>query len=169
MPCVVLHNIRSVHNVGSIFRTADAAGVGRIFLTGYTPTPLDRFDIPRKDFAKVSLGAEKSVQWTYRATLAQALRELREEGYYIAAVEQNKNSISLFKFRSRRRDPAKGRGKTQKKPLAIVLGNEVRGLSPAALEQVDKIVEIPMRGKKESLNVSVAAGVALFTLLRELQ
>ncbi len=154
---LVLHNIRSVYNVGSIFRTADAAGVSKIILSGYTPLPHDRFGMPRKDFAKVSLGAENTVPWEQVKTFSVAIKKLKKENVYVVAVEQDKKSVSLFDFK-----PLfdKTQGKT--KPLALVLGNEVRGLSKPALALCDKIVEIPMRGKKESLNVSVAAGIALF-------
>lgn len=151
---LVLHNIRSVYNVGSIFRTADAAGVEKIFLTGYTPTPLDRFGNPRKDLGKVALGAEKTVEWEQTKTLAGAIKKLEAEGYTVVAVEQDKNSTSLFDYKP-------------PKKLALVLGNEVRGLSRSSLNLCDAIVEIPMRGKKESLNVSVAAGIALFIVLHK--
>jgi len=153
MECVlVLHNIRSVHNVGSIFRTADAAGVSKIILSGYTPAPLDRFLRERRDFAKVSLGAEKTVPWSATAQLAPALRKLKKEGFYIIALEQDARATSLFNFRP------------PQEKIALVLGNEVRGISKTSLRYADKIVEIPMRGTKESLNVSVAAGIALFNL-----
>jgi len=148
---LVLNNIRSVHNVGSIFRTADAAGIEKIYLVGYTPTPLDRFGTPRKDFTKVSLGAEHTVPWVHVKTFASAVKQIKKQGYTIAAVEQDKHSISLFAYKP-------------PKKLALVLGNEVQGLPKTALAQCDKILEIPMRGKKESLNVSVTAGIALFTL-----
>jgi 23S rRNA (guanosine2251-2'-O)-methyltransferase len=151
---LVLHNIRSVHNVGSIFRTADAAGVSNIVLSGYTPAPMDRFGRERADFNKVSLGAEKTVSWEQAKTLAAALKKLRRENFKIAAVEQDTKATSLFDYRP----------KTTK--LALVLGNEVRGISHESLKLCDDIVEIPMRGSKESLNVAVAAGVALFALLR---
>ena len=150
---LVLHNIRSVHNVGSIFRTADAAGVEKIILSGYTPTPLDRFDLPRKDFAKVSLGAEKTISWEHVKTISGAIKQLKKEGYFVIAVEQAKNSTSLFDFQA-----------PKNKKLALVLGNEVRGISKQSLKSMNAIVEIPMRGKKESLNVSVAAGIAMFVL-----
>lgn len=140
--------------MGSIFRTADAAGVSKIILSGYTPGPIDRFKLPRKDFAKVSLGAEKTIFWSQTKTLAQAIRQLKKENYFVAAVEQDKRSTSLFDFKA-----------PKDKPLALVLGNEVRGISKQGLALCDAVVEIPMRGKKESLNVSVAAGIALFTLL----
>ena len=155
---LVLHNIRSVYNVGSIFRTADAGGVSQIILSGYTPAPLDRFNIPRKDLAKVSLGAEKTVPWTQIKSLPTAIKHLKHEGCMIVAVEQDKRATSLFDFR-----PPKN------KKLALVLGNEVRGLSKTSLKLVDAIVEIPMHGKKESLNVSVAAGVVVFMLARNIR
>ena len=152
---LVLHNIRSVYNVGSIFRTADAAGVSRVILSGYTPTPVDRFSTPRKDFAKVSLGAEKSVPWAQKKqNLPSLIKYLRDEDFMIVALEQAKNAVPLYDFK-----PPKN------KKIALVLGNEVRGLSRAVLKLCDKVVEIPMRGKKESLNVSVVAGVAMFALL----
>jgi len=152
--------------VGSIFRTADAAGVSKIFLTGYTPTPLDRFNRERKDFVKVSLGAEKSVPWKSVAQLAPVLKKLKKDGYEIIAIEQSKNSTPLFDYvsKSRRSEvgtPTKASGK-----IAIIMGNEVLGLSPQSLKYADHILEIPMHGTKESLNVSVAAGIALFELMR---
>jgi 23S rRNA (guanosine2251-2'-O)-methyltransferase len=157
MITLLLHNIRSVHNVGSIFRTADAAGVSKIILSGYSPTPLDRFGRERKDFTKVSLGAEKSVPWEYKPILTPTLKKLKKEGFEIVAIEQHKQSKNLFNY------------VPQNKNIAVVMGNEVRGVSPAVLKACDTILEIPMQGKKESLNVSVAAGVALFTLTRTLE
>ncbi|OGC84441.1 hypothetical protein A3F55_00520 [Candidatus Adlerbacteria bacterium RIFCSPHIGHO2_12_FULL_53_18] len=148
---LVLHNIRSVYNVGSIFRTADAAGVEKVYLCGYTPAPLDRFGAPRKDLAKVALGAEKTIPWVQVKTLASAIKQLKKENYLVAAVEQDKNSTPLFSYKP-------------PKKLALVLGNEVRGLSKSSLKLCDVVLEIPMRGHKESLNVSVAAGIAMFAL-----
>lgn len=152
----VLHNIRSVHNVGSIFRTADAAGVKEIYLCGITPTPLDRFGRLRKDFAKVSLGAEKSVEWERANSTNRVLERLKKEGYKILAVEQSEKSISYHNFRLRT---------SQTRRLAIVLGNEVKGLPQSVLKKADKILEIPMRGRKESLNVAVAFGIVIYGLL----
>jgi len=148
---LILHNIRSVYNVGSIFRTADAAGVSKIYLSGYTPTPLDRFKRERPDLAKVALGAEKTIAWEYCKTGIEAISRARKDGFTIVAVEQDKNATPLFSY-------------APKNKIALVLGNEVRGLSYALLAKCDDIVEIPMLGYKESLNVSVAAGIALFTL-----
>lgn len=141
--------------MGSIFRTADAAGVTKIILSGYTPVPLDRFGRARKDFNKVSLGAEKTVAWEQTKQIASALKQLKKDGYELVAVEQDKKSVSLFDYR-----PSHPK-------IALIFGNEVNGLSNSVLKHADIVVEIPMRGKKESLNVSVAAGVALFTLLQD--
>jgi 23S rRNA (guanosine2251-2'-O)-methyltransferase len=165
--CVlILHNIRSVHNVGSIFRTADAAGVSNIILCGYTPAPLDRFGRERKDFIKVSLGAEKTVLWEHAKQFASVVRKLKKENYTIVALEQDKKSISLFDYCNKIRNNETGAQATTSEKIALVLGNEPRGLSKQALALCDVIVEIPMRGKKESLNVSVASGIALFELLK---
>ena len=150
---IILHNIRSVHNVGSIFRTADAAGVSEIILSGYTPTPLDRFNQPRPDFAKVSLGAEKTMPWKQVRTLGTTLSRLQKEGCCLIAIEQDAHSTPLFNF-----TPPRG------KKLVVIFGNEVRGVSKPLLKKCDAILEIPMHGKKESLNVSVTAGIALVVL-----
>src|SRR5258708_3926265 len=146
MECaLILHNIRSTHNVGSIFRTADAAGVSKIYLTGYTPGPLDRFGRARSDVAKVALGAEKTVPSEQSKNLASIIKKLSAQGgsalggkkekYLILALEQHPKSISLFDFKL---------PKHQK--FALLLGNEVRGLSPSTLRLADHILEIPMRG-----------------------
>ena len=152
---LILHDIRSVHNVGSLFRTADGAGVSRIILSGYTPTPLDRFGNARKDFCKVSLGAEESIPWEVVESLGSKLGSLKTEGYIIVMIEQHAISKSLFEW-----NPPTG------SRLAIVLGNEVLGISEQTMGHADVVLEIPMLGKKESLNVSVAGGVALFELLK---
>jgi len=154
---LILHNIRSVHNVGSIFRTADAAGVSRIILSGYTPTPLDRFGRERGDFNKVSLGAEKTVPWTQVKTLGPTLTKLKKENCVLVAIEQDTNSQNLFDWKPSPKD----------REFAVIVGNEVRGVSKALLKKCDVILEIPMHGTKESLNVSVTAGIALFTLLQK--
>lgn len=149
MRAVLLHNIRSSHNVGSIFRTADAAGVARVFLTGYTPAPLDRFKRPNTEIAKTALGAERFLSWEQHASSARLIRRLRADGWHIAAVEQDARAIDYRAF-----EPA---DKT-----LFVFGNEVRGLSTALRAACDSLIEIPMKGKKESLNVAVAAGIVLF-------
>lgn len=149
---LILHDIRSTHNVGSIFRTADAVGILKIYLTGYTPAPLDRFGRPRKDIAKVALGAEKSVSWEHFPKIKTLLKKLKEEKVQIVALEQAENSIDYKTFKT-------------KNSLALILGNEVGGIEKSILKLCDKVIEIPMSGKKESLNVSVSAGIALFRIL----
>lgn len=150
---VILSDIRSGHNVGSIFRTVDAAGCTKLFLCGITPTPLDRFGRPRSDIAKVALGAEGWVPWEYAASCTRLLGHLKKDGYTILALEQNARSISYASFRLSRK---------QWQKTALVLGNEVEGLSRAILNRADHIVEIPMHGRKESLNVAVAFGIVVF-------
>jgi tRNA G18 (ribose-2'-O)-methylase SpoU len=148
---LILHNIRSTHNVGSLFRTADAAGVSKIMLTGYTPTPLDRFGRQRKDIAKVSLGAESSIPWEQMADVHAAIHTLREKGYVVAAVEQDERAVSYTTYSS-------------DQPTALILGNEVDGMPHEVLAECDVVLEIPQYGTKESLNVSVAGGIVLFGL-----
>jgi 23S rRNA (guanosine2251-2'-O)-methyltransferase len=166
---VILHNIRSVHNVGSIFRTADAVGVEKIYLCGITPSPLDRFGKLRPDFAKVALGAEKYISWESAKGTVVIIKKLKKENYQIFALEQAKDSVSIFHL-PRPSPPA---------PCScLILGDEVRGIPPSVLKLADHILEIPMRGAmvagkdhprhtrkgKESLNVSVAFGIAAFAL-----
>lgn len=146
---VILYNIRSVHNVASIFRTADAAGAAKIFLTGFTPAPVDRFGRVRKDFAKVSLGAEKTVLWECWKNISALLSELKSQGVFCVAVEQYPCSVDYKKVKVRRN-------------TAFLFGNETEGIPISLLNQCDIIAEITMRGKKESLNVAVAAGIMLF-------
>jgi tRNA G18 (ribose-2'-O)-methylase SpoU len=160
---LVLHDIRSKENVGSIFRTAEAAGVSKIFLTGYSPAPLDRFQRVDKAVAKASLGAEKTVPWERKANHRKLLETLKENGFKIIAVEQAPNSRDYKKVK------ADGN-------VVFILGNETEGLPQSVLALADEIAEIPMRGKlarnrlpndggKESLNVSVATGIVLFRIL----
>lgn len=151
---IILNNIRSTHNVGSIFRTADALGVGQIILSGTTPAPVDRFGRARKDIAKVALGAEKSVPWISEKNVLNSLKLLKKKGYQIIAVEQAGNSVDYKKIKI-----------NKNKKVAFVIGEEVNGISLKILKIADMIAEIPMHGKKESLNVSVAFGVALFRML----
>ena len=152
---LVLHNIRSAHNVGSMFRTADGAGVSRIVLTGYSPGPQDPRGKGRVAFLKVSLGAEDMVPYSREPLLKDAIERLKKDGYTTVAVELGDHAQNIFEYK-----------KTTDKKIAVVLGNEVDGLLPDDLALCDAVLEIPMRGKKESLNVSVACGIALFTLLR---
>ncbi|MFA6464084.1 MAG: TrmH family RNA methyltransferase [Candidatus Paceibacterota bacterium] len=149
---LVLHNIRSAHNIGSIFRTADAVGVSKIFLTGYSPRPIDKFGKPQKEIAKTALGAEIDIPWEYEKNVSKIIKKLKAEKTQIIAIEQSKNSSDYKKIKP-------------KFPVAFILGNEVKGISKQLLGSCDVIAEIPMVGNKESLNVSVSAGVALFRIL----
>jgi len=148
---VILHNIRSAHNVGSIFRTADAAGVDKIYLTGYTPTPLDKYGRVQKEIQKTALGAEGFIEWEYKKRINDVVRELKKGRFSVIAIEQTKKSKDFKKYKIKRN-------------TAFIFGNEVRGLSVKVLEKCDEIIEIPMRGKKESLNVAVTAGIILFSV-----
>jgi 23S rRNA (guanosine2251-2'-O)-methyltransferase len=148
---LILNNIRSVENVGAIFRTADAVGINKVYLTGYTPTPFDRFGRKRGDLAKSALGAEEFVPWEQR-NLPALMRNLRREKYLIVAIEQAENSIDYKNVKLKEKN-------------AFIFGAEVTGIPKNILEKCDVIAEIPMKGKKESLNVSVACGVALFRVL----
>ncbi len=154
----VLYNIRSVYNTASIFRTADGAGFRKIYLCGITPSPLDRFGKVRRDFGKVSLGAEKYLEWEKRSSTTSVLRELRAAGYKIYAMEQARGAQDIFRApRALFRRPA----------FCIVMGNEVRGLPLSVLRSADEILEIPMRGEKESLNVAVAFGIAAYQAVQK--
>jgi tRNA G18 (ribose-2'-O)-methylase SpoU len=144
-----------------MFRTADAAGIEKLYLCGITPSPLDRLGNKRGDLVKASLGAEDYVPWEKvgssprpQATLA-LMRKLKAQGYTICAIEQDARSL-----------PYTGLHKAPARMLALVVGNEVDGLPPSVLKLCDHILEIPMRGKKESLNVSVAFGIAAFELVK---
>ena len=143
---VILDNLRSAHNVGSIFRTADALGCEKIYLCGTTPTPSGA---SLSVTLKAALGAEKNIPWEYKKRISDPLKFLKKQNFQIIALEQDKNAIDI------RRLKVKASGK-----IALVLGYEVKGVSKSVLKQCDKITEIPMFGKKESLNVAVAFGIA---------
>lgn len=142
---MVCDNLRSLYNVGSIFRTSDAFGVAKIWLCGITGTP------EQSGLAKVSLGAEHSVAWEHVSQTWRVVESLKKQGFEIMALEQSAHSTSLDQYQPHF-------------PLALVLGNEVDGVSDSVLKRADAIIEIPMLGSKESLNVSVVAGVALYGL-----
>lgn len=148
---VIVHNIRSVHNVGSIFRTADGVGVSHVYLTGYTPTPVDRFGRKRTDMAKTALGAEETIPWSSYKSAADLIKKLQRDGVLVVALEQSSQSVPYTTIQ-------------HVGPIAVVVGNEVRGLSKETLFHCDAVAEIPMCGEKESLNVAVALGVFLFRL-----
>jgi len=147
---VVLDNIRSMHNVGSVFRTADAFLLQSIYLCGYTPRP------PHRDIQKTALGATETVDWKYTHSTMEAVRELKEAGYRVYAVEQVENSIPLHKFVPE-----------QNERLAVVFGNEVSGVETEVLQLCEGSIEIPQMGMKHSLNISVAAGIVLWEIARK--
>jgi len=149
---IILQNVRSALNVGAIFRTADAAGVSKIYLAGYTPTPIDRFGRVRPDLAKSALGAEKTVAWEAAPDILKLLEKLKKENVQIVAIEQSKKSVDYKKIKL-------------ESSVAFLYGNEVSGLPETILKLADIVAEIPMKGKKESLNVSVSVGVSLFRAL----
>jgi 23S rRNA (guanosine2251-2'-O)-methyltransferase len=149
---VVLDNVRSVYNVGAIFRTADALGINKIFLCGVTPTPIDRFGRERNDLHKSALGAEKSVSWEYLSSTLLCVEQLQKEGYTVVCVEQSKNSIDYKTV-------------NLKNKTCFVFGNEIKGISEDVLNCADKIAEIEMVGNKESLNVAVTFGVMMFRMM----
>ena len=143
----ILDHLRSAHNVGSAFRTADGAHIQELFLVGYTPTP------PHRHLAKTALGAVDAVPWRHFETTAQAIQTAREGGAQILALEKTDESIPLWDAEL-------------KFPLALVAGNEAEGLSVETRALCDATVHLPMRGHKNSLNVSVAWGIALYEILR---
>ncbi|HVZ26948.1 MAG TPA: RNA methyltransferase [Sediminibacterium sp.] len=145
---VVLDNIRSMHNVGSVFRTADAFLIAGVYLCGYTPRP------PHRDIQKTALGATETVQWTYFPDTLSALLALKQEGYLIYAVEQTDQSVLLPDFQ------------VPEHPFALVFGNEVAGVADPVLGVCDGSIEIPQFGMKHSLNISVAAGIVLWEMVR---
>lgn len=149
---LVLDNVRSVYNVGSIFRTGNAAGVKKIYLCGITPAPIDKKGRKRSDFAKVALGAEDTVSWEFAESVLDCVKKLQEEGNYIVSLEQDERAVDYKEVRVH-------------KDFALVIGSEVDGITKEVLEASDAIVEIPMLGTKESLNVTIACGIALYRLL----
>ena len=149
---VLLDNIRSTYNVGAIFRTADGAGVEKMVLVGYTPAPVDRFGRAEPKIAKTSLGASATVPWQAVTSYDEALALLAtytQDGYTIVAVEQGKDSVLLHDFTV----PAK---------VIYIFGNEIDGVAAELLAVSDTVLELPMAGMKESLNVSVTAGIVLY-------
>jgi tRNA G18 (ribose-2'-O)-methylase SpoU len=150
MKAILLHNIRSAYNVGSIFRTADGAGLDCVFLSGYTPRPVDRFGRTQPEIAKTSLGASEALEWEDWGDDPLAhLHALTQQGVAVVSVEQDARSVPLAAF-------------TPPASVLYIVGNEVEGVSQSLRDLSDTIVEIPMHGTKESLNVSVAAGIVLF-------
>ncbi len=149
---VVLDNVRSLHNVGSVFRTADAFRLAGVWLCGITACP------PSAEIHKTALGAEDSVSWTYCDDTLQAVERLRAEGYIVLAVEQVEGSLKLDTFRL---DPSRR--------YALVMGNEVRGVRQDVVDVADQALEIPQYGTKHSMNVSVTAGIVMWEFARQLR
>lgn len=149
---LILLDIRSAQNVGSLFRTGDACGVQQIYLVGITPTPTDKFGRANSAIAKTALGAEQTIPWKKVATIGPLLSRFKKDGVQTIAIEQSERSVDYKKVKVSR-------------PVAFILGNEVDGIPKKTLEKIDIVAEIPMNGKKESLNVSVAGGIALFRML----
>ena len=142
---VILENIRSLHNVGSVLRTADGSGWDKVYICGYTGCPPDR------RIEKVSLGAEEFVQWEQRASVVELIRELKKDGFEICALEQTPKAENLFDA-------------IFTKPVALIVGNEVEGVEKETLDACDRHLEIPMHGEKASLNVSIATGIAMYEI-----
>ncbi|MDP1884392.1 MAG: TrmH family RNA methyltransferase [Candidatus Moranbacteria bacterium] len=153
---IIAHNIRSAHNVGAIFRSCDGAGVQKIFLTGYSQRPAEEDkeikSKPEKMLEKTALGAQLSVEWEGADDLAALIVRLKKAGVQIVALEKTDSSLNIKKFK-----PAF--------PMALILGHEVDGVKDEILRMCDAVIDIPMRGKKESLNVSVATGIAIYEIL----
>jgi len=148
---VVLDNVRSMHNVGSIFRTSDGFAVEQVILCGITGQP------PHREIEKTALGATQSIDWKYFPDTLQAVQKLRDNGYQIIAVEQAENSIMLHQF-----EPQDG------KKYALIFGNEVNGVSDEAMKQIDTCIEIPQFGTKHSFNIVVSAGIVLWDIFAKL-
>jgi tRNA G18 (ribose-2'-O)-methylase SpoU len=165
---VILNNIRSLHNVGSIFRTADGAGVVKLYLCGFTPAPVDVFGMNRAEIAKVALGAENSMPWEKVASASALIKKLKKQGYKILGVEQAKNSISYSALPKSYIQSSSAEGGSSGGKFCLVFGAEVGGLPRSVLKLCDRILEIPMHGKKESLNVSVAAGIVMYEMRRKM-
>ncbi len=149
---VVLDNVRSLHNIGSIFRTSDAFSVQALFLCGITATP------PHREIQKTALGATESVEWTYFQHTGDALIHLKDKGYAVFAVEQAHDAVMLGDFDMR----------LLQQPIALVFGNEVEGVQDEIMQMVDGAIEIPQFGTKHSLNVSVSAGIVIYELIQKI-
>ena len=147
---ILLHNIRSLYNVGSVFRSCDAFGISELILTGYTPHP------PRAEISKTALGADQTVAWNYTAKFDEIYQDLRSEGYEFIGLEQTNKSTSLIDFKL-----------LPGKPICLVFGNEVTGIDDDIIPYIDRFLEIPQFGEKHSLNVSVTTGIAMYAILEK--
>jgi len=143
---VLAHNIRSLHNVGSIFRTCDGVGVSKLYLTGYSGVP------PRKEITKTALGADDSVAWEFHKDPVSVIKMLKKDGVQIVALEKNNKSTDICKLKP-------------KYPVCMIVGNEIDGVEKDLLRLSDEVAHIPMYGIKESLNVSVAFGIGIYQLI----
>ncbi|HAO52870.1 TPA: RNA methyltransferase [Candidatus Magasanikbacteria bacterium] len=144
---LILPDIRSCHNVGAMFRTADACGVDKLFLVGYTATP------PKPQIDKVALGAETWIPWEHKKDLKRLIASLKKKGFFIVGLEKNERSIDIAELNLE-----------NQKNVVLIVGNEVDGVEAEISALCDEVVHIPMYGKKESLNVSVAAGIAMYSI-----
>ena len=148
----MLHNVRSAYNVGSIFRSANAAGVSHVWLTGYTPAPQDRFGRVKREIEKTALGAERAVSWSTHRSFGSVLKSLKKNNVKLVAVEQTPSALDYRTFEL-------------VEPTCFIFGNEVQGLSKQIIMHADVVIHISLPGGKESLNVSVVAGIVLFSML----
>lgn len=147
---VIMHNIRSMHNIGSVFRSADAFGISELILTGYTPHP------PRPEISKTAIGAEKTVLWRHFPSFLTVWKVLKEQNYTFIGIEQTSASKSLIDYQLNTTNP-----------ICLVFGNEVTGIDNDIIEFIDEFLEIPQFGEKHSLNVSVTAGIVLYSFLEK--
>ena len=158
--CVIAYNIRSAHNIGSLFRTCEGLGVGELFICGYSPYPQQQNDVrlphiaqkASKEIHKTALGAETYLPWHYSSSVTDTINNLKKSGYTVVCLEQDKNSQPLESFQP-------------KDSVALLLGNEVEGIESAILNKADTVVEVPMHGKKESFNVVIAGALAIYHIL----
>jgi 23S rRNA (guanosine2251-2'-O)-methyltransferase len=168
MTVIILHNIRSSHNVGSVFRSIDCL-LGTqdiaVYLTGYTPTPLDKYERPNKELSKVALGAELDIVWKV-GEIEGIVGDLKKKGYEVVGVEIAEDAKPLTSFFS---NHVNGNKNGDSKKYALIFGNEVTGIEPEVLALCDSVLQIDMKGSKESLNVSVCAGIVLYELSRHLK
>ncbi|MEA1874647.1 MAG: RNA methyltransferase [Bacteroidota bacterium] len=150
--CIVLDNVRSHHNVGSFFRTADAFRFESILLCGITGTP------PHRDIRKTALGASETVNWSYHENCLDAVKTLKSEGYHLISIEITEDSTSMDSFSL----PAE-------KPIALIFGNEVKGVSQEIINLCDMVLEIPQEGTKHSLNVSISGGICMWEVYKQVK
>ena len=149
---VILDNVRSMHNIGSIFRTSDGFAIEKLYLCGITAQP------PHREIEKTALGATQSIEWAYSADVCDAIKELKNDGYTIIAIEQAENSTMLNNY-----DP------DNSKKYALIFGNEVNGVSDEAMKLIDTCIEIPQFGTKHSFNIVVSAGIVLWDFFAKLK